>query len=380
MTLLGRSLLLVSILVQSIFLHAQAPAGYYTSANGLYGESLQEALHNIIDNHTSISYTAIWTAFATTDLKPSTNIIFDMYSDIPGGTPPYQYTYSSDQCSSTPGYEGACYNREHSFPQSWFGGSSPMYTDIHQVIPSDSYVNSRRSNYPYGEVSNPTWTSDNGSKVGPCVYPGYTGTAFEPIDAYKGDVARIYLYMAVRYYGEDATWTGSAMVDGAQPLPWALNLLLDWHEADPVDAKEVSRNNAVFAIQGNRNPFIDNPDYAADIWQQGLLDEPDNHASDFSSHTITLTWEDAIGETLPDGYIIKISALGFAEITNPVDGIDEANGTTIKKVFFGTQSCTFGGLSSGQTYYFKMFPFTGTGNHIDYKTDGSIQQISLQAN
>ncbi len=375
------------LLLAVLFMHGllsafgQAPAGYYSSAGSLTGTALQQALHDIIDDHTVKTYTYLWTAFGSTDVVNGTSTIIDRYSDVPNGTPPYTYTWSTDQCSTTPGFEGSCYNREHSFPKSWFGGEvSPMYTDLHHLIPSDSYVNTMRNNYPYGEVSVADWTSQNGSKRGTCTYPGYTGVAFEPIDAYKGDLARIYFYMAVRYYGEDGSWPGSAMVEGAQLRPWALNMLLEWHAADPVDAVEQARNNAVYAIQGNRNPFIDDPDYAAAIWQEGILPEPSNHASSLSASTITLNWTDATGETLPDGYLVNMSAVSFEDIAAPIDGTDELTNAVRQKVFYGAQTCTFGGLTPGQTYFFRLYPYTGTGNNIDYKTDGNPLQISLQAN
>ncbi len=243
---------------------AEIPAGYYDSAEGLSGEALQWALHSIIDNHDAVSYDYIWTAFFTTD-DIYGNKVWDMYSDVPGGTPPYLYTLGDDQGGSASG-EGAGYNREHSWPKSWFGDSSPMNTDLFHVVPSDIYVNNRRGNYPYAEVNNPTWTSLNGCRLGPSVTPGYSGTAFEPIDGYKGDFARNYFYMATRYKGEDGGWPGSAMADGADLEDWAVDMLLEWHENDPVSDKEIERNDAIYAIQENRNPFIDHPEYAVMIY------------------------------------------------------------------------------------------------------------------
>ncbi len=89
---------------------------------------------------------------------------------------------------------------------------------------------------------------------------------FEPINAYKGDFARSYFYMAVRYYGEDSAWPGSDMVTGSQPKAWALKMLMEWDLSDPVSQKETDRNNVVYSIQGNRNPFIDNTAYVNLIW------------------------------------------------------------------------------------------------------------------
>jgi hypothetical protein len=141
-----------------------------------------------------------------------------------------------------------------------------MVSDIFHVYPTDGYVNGHRSNYPYGEVSSPTWTSLNGSKLGPCVSPGYTGIVFEPIDEYKGDFARTYFYMTTRYYTEDGSWGTTDMTIKAEIKPWALIMLLDWHHQDTVSTKEINRNNAAYNIQDNRNPFIDRPEFADSIW------------------------------------------------------------------------------------------------------------------
>lgn len=244
---------------------AGIPDGYYDSAQGLAGESLQWALHNIIDNHTSISYNAIKTAFYTTDDRYGDKV-WDMYSDVPGGTPPYTYTLGDDFGGSANG-EGQGYNREHSWPKSWFNDNAPMNTDLFHIVPSDIYVNNRRSNYPFAEVGSTTWVSQNGSRLGSSVTPGYSGTAFEPIDGYKGDFARTYFYMATRYKGEDNGWAGSAMADGADLEDWAVDMLIEWHESDPVSTKEIERNDAVYAIQHNRNPFIDHPEYVQYVYE-----------------------------------------------------------------------------------------------------------------
>lgn len=256
------------------------PAGYYDTAAGLTGTQLQQALHDIIDNHTVSTYTDLWTHFQSTD-KRSDGKVWDMYSDIPSGTPVYSYIFVTNQCGNYDS-EGDCYNREHSFPKSWFGDNEtiPAYTDLFHLYPTDGYVNNRRGNYPYGTTSAATWTSTNGSRLGTCSYPGYTGTVFEPVNAYKGDFARTYFYMAVRYYGEDDLWPGSEMVTGSQLKPWALKMLMEWDQADPVSQKETDRNNAVYLIQGNRNPFIDNTSYVNLIWgSQNNIGDADAEAA-----------------------------------------------------------------------------------------------------
>ena len=254
------------LLVSSVF--SQIPSGYYDAANGKTGVALQAALHNIIKGHTVISYAGLWTAYYTTDDKPNGKV-WDMYSDVPDGTPngnpPYSYTFGTDQCGNY-SVEGDCYNREHSWPKSWFNDTPPMNSDLFHIYPTDGKVNGMRDNYPYGTVSSPSWTSLNGSKLGPCTWPGYTATVFEPINAYKGDLARGYFYMSTRYYTEDAGWAGSPATTGAQMKTWELQLMLHWSDADPVSQKETDRNNTVYGMQHNRNPFIDHPEYAYLIW------------------------------------------------------------------------------------------------------------------
>jgi endonuclease I len=260
-------LILFATLVSVSF--SQIPAGYYTPANGLTGTALQQALHDIIDNHTVVSYNSLWTWFKQTD-KKTNGKVWDMYSDIPGGTPPYEFTFVTNQCGSY-NSEADCYNREHSWPSSWFNDASPMVSDIFHLVPTDGYVNNRRSNYPFGEVGTATWTSLNGSKVGNCVSPGYSGVVFEPRDEYKGDFARAYFYMETRYYGESSGWPGSPMASGSQLLPWGQAAMILWHLQDPVSQKEINRNDSIYKnIQHNRNPFIDHPEYAGLIWPSSM--------------------------------------------------------------------------------------------------------------
>ena len=259
-----KTILLNILLFTSLMSFAQIPAGYYDNAIGDTGITMKIALHNIIKGHTVVSYSSLHQHYKVTDKKPNGKV-WDMYSDVPGGTPPYEFTFITDKCGSYQN-EGDCYNREHSFPQSWFSKASPMKSDLFHVYPTDGKVNGMRSSYPYGEVSNPTKTSLNGSKLGPNTTPGYSGTVFEPIDAYKGDFARTYFYMATRYYSEDGSWPGSVSTNGAEPKPWALNLLYQWHLQDTVSQKEIDRNNAVYGIQHNRNPFIDHPEWVDTIW------------------------------------------------------------------------------------------------------------------
>ena len=245
---------------------AQIPNGYYNQANDKTGDALKVALHDIIKGHTTVSYSNLWDAFWSTDNKGD-GVVWDMYSDVPGGTPPYTYQLGEGQCGEY-NSEGDCYNREHSWPQSWCNSQTTPSCDLHHIFPTDGWVNMKRGSNPFGEVQSASWTSRNGSKLGTCKLSlGYSGTVFEPIDAYKGDFARALMYVSVRYYGEDSNWGSSDMTNKSEILPWAIAMLMDWNEQDPVSQKEIDRNNAIYAdYQHNRNPFVDHPEYARMIW------------------------------------------------------------------------------------------------------------------
>ena len=256
---------------------------YYKDIDGKSGKSLFDAVHVVTKvGYSSLSYSGLWTAYKTTDLRDNGKI-WDMYSDC-------SWTAGSDQCG---GYsnECDCYNREHSIPKSWFGGSeSGPGCDIFQVVPTDGYVNNRRSNYAFGEVSSASYTYD-GAKLGSAknitITGGNTiagntgasvscsGTVFEPRDEYKGDFARGYFGTMIKWagdYQEFTTGNGSMIFSssystGAFGLTkYGVALLMKWHRQDPVSQKEIDRNNGIQQTQGNRNPFIDYPYLAEYIW------------------------------------------------------------------------------------------------------------------
>lgn len=246
---------------------------------------LKTDLTELIQDHQVIPYTDrtfdIWDSHFTTDLRQNDAgdklIIWDMYGDNPNGTDPYEYIAGEDKdFGEEIELEGLYYNREHSFPKSWWGGDTKtvQYSDIHYVIPADKVVNTIRLNFPYGETDNAITETANGSKMGISSIEEYTREVFEPIDEYKGDVARMHLYVATRYGVMAADWKnedsrGQRILSGEEHtffVEWYLNLLLKWHRQDPVSQKELDRNNAVFSIQKNRNPFIDHPEYADLIW------------------------------------------------------------------------------------------------------------------
>lgn len=267
--------LLFLVAFVSFLANAQAPSGYYNSANGLSGASLKTALSTIITNgHQDKGYNGLWTGYKTTDIDKNyenDGSILDIYSEKPAGTDPYKYIPGTNQCG-TYSVEGNCYNREHIVPQSLFNESSPMVSDIHFIRATDGKVNGMRSNYPFGKVGTATFTSKNGSKLGNSVSSGYSGTVFEPIDEFKGDVARMIFYFVTRYQSKLSTFSSGNML-GSSTFPglqtWELNVLLAWHNQDPVSQAEINRNNASYTFQGNRNPFIDHPNYVNLIWGSG---------------------------------------------------------------------------------------------------------------
>ena len=139
-------LLLLFVLLSSLTLFAQIPAGYYDGANGKTGAELKTALYNIIKGHTDKGYDGLYTVYTTSDNLPSGKV-WDMYSIKADGTASYWYSHTSgDRCGSYSG-EGDCYNREHTFCDSWLGKASPQRSDAHHVVPTDGYVNNRRSSF-----------------------------------------------------------------------------------------------------------------------------------------------------------------------------------------------------------------------------------------
>lgn len=264
------STIVLFIWLVSLSALAQGPNNsgtYYQKADGKSGAALKTALSAVINPHTARSYDALWDDFRTTDARPDGKV-WDMYSSISN------FTFGKDQAGSYKG-EGDVYNREHSFPKSWFGGKvKPMFTDLFHLYPTDGYVNNRHGNHPFGETNGEDYTSKGGfSKLGKCTYPGYSGTVFEPNDEYKGDFARTYFYMVTCYEDKLPSWYSNSeakpTLDGKKYpglSSWQLNMLMKWATNDPVSEKEINRNNAVYSIQHNRNPFIDYPGLEQYVW------------------------------------------------------------------------------------------------------------------
>lgn len=247
---------LSTLLVLATVLYAQPSETYYTSANGKAGNDLRLALMDIIDGHTVISYNNLEEYYPSIDARiDNPSRVWDIYSTC-------EFSFSDANCSQKNVCD--CWNKEHTVPQSWFSEASPMKSDLFHVLPTDARVNNFRGNLPYGEVSDHSepvcgdshalgWRSNN--------------VAFEPVDEFKGDIARIYFYMATRYADKCSSWSGGMFGSGNNGFVSSVAaMLLKWHRNDPVSEKETLRNDAVYKCQKNRNPFVDYPCLAEYIW------------------------------------------------------------------------------------------------------------------
>lgn len=267
----------LGLLLFTVLGFAQIPAGYYDTATGT-GTTLKTQLYNKIKGHTDQGYGGLYVTYQTSDVDnfyENDGTILDMYSEKPTAVDPYNFTTGSTQRCGNYSNEGDCYNREHIIPQSVFNEDAPMHNDAHFITPTDGKVNGVRSNYPHGVVGTATFTSLNGSKLGPALNSGYaagySGTVFEPIDEFKGDIARMYFYFATRYQNVITTWGNAYGMfasgnSGQVFTPTFMNILVQWHNQDPVSPREIARNNAIYLRQGNRNPYVDHPEYVAAIW------------------------------------------------------------------------------------------------------------------
>lgn len=346
---------LILIFLSQIIL-AQAPANYYDGTAGLTGAALKTKLSQIISNgHIDKGYGGLYTGYETTDRDnffEKDGTVLDMYSENPNGSDPYNYTPGQKQCGNYSN-EGDCYNREHIVPQSFFGSNAPMVSDINFIRPTDGKVNGMRSNYPFGMVSKPTFTSRNGSKVGNNTTSGYSATVFEPIDTFKGDIARMVFYFVTRYESRMADFsTGNMLANNTYPSlqDWELQVLLTWAAQDPVSPEEIARNNASYNFQGNRNPYIDHPEWVQAVWGTTSSDTqaptaPANLAvNSTTASTATLSWGAATDN------------IGVASYEIYVDGI-------LKTTVSGSvTSATVTGLVANTTYSFYIIAKDAAGN------------------
>ena len=326
-------LLSIAMLLGLIAAWAQGPnntGNYYENASGMKGQELKTALYKIIKTPNVTSYAGLWTAYQTTD-KRSDGFLRDWYSSTT------RYVIGGNNQGANYSREGDSYNREHSFPKSWFNGGSPMNSDVVHVVPSDGYVNNRRSNYPFGEVGTITYQSNNAySKLGKAKSDlGYSGTVFEPNDDVKGDFARIYFYMATCYEEQIANWSSDMLNNTKYPAytDWAIKMLLRWSKLDPVDDVEKARNEACYNIQKNRNPFVDYPGLEDYIWGD-LKDEVFVYDTYESSETPTVNTPqfNPGSRIFEDQISVSISCTDAdAVIYYTTDGSDPTNTSTRTK-------------------------------------------------
>lgn len=238
---------------------AAVPDGYYDSLEGLSSVKLKQAVKALAREHTVVEYGSdTWKVFANSDV----------YDD--DGYPVWWDMYSSTPVQVINGYDGL--NIEHCVPNSWWGKlKNDAYKDLFHLNPSDATANGQKSNYPPGKVADASTYNNGVLAVGTPVAGQGGGAAkvYEPADCYKGDFARAYFYIFTLYDG--MTWLPEYAwaYDPSSDLllkPWAYELLLEWAKADPVSQKEMDRNEEIYKVQGNRNPFIDNPELAEHIW------------------------------------------------------------------------------------------------------------------
>lgn len=311
---------------------AQPSATYYNAATGT-GYALKTQLKNIITaGYVDRAYSGLWITYQTSDRDvfigagyENDNSIYDMYSENPiGSTNECNFVYGTDEDQGNGGAtECEFYNREHIIPQSVFNQVSPQRNDAHFVTPTDKKVNNVRGNDPHGNVAVASYTSNNGSKFGTSAVPGFIGNVFEPNPAFKGDIARMYFYFATRYETAVAGYIYE-MFNGTSNqvfTPAFLNILLTWNAQDPVSQFEIRRNNAIFARQNNRNPFIDNNSYVTAIWGAPLatdnfdaLESVSIYPNPSSNNKITIETVTALTEI----DLISVNGQLIQQIKNPI--------------------------------------------------------------
>lgn len=360
---------------------------YYSGTEGLSGYALKTKLSEIISSKTiSWHYGDLTSYFGQTDLDvyydhdaSNTTFLLDIYSENPTGPDSYEYTV--DQVAGSASAEGIGWNREHMVPQSTFYSNYPMYSDLFFVIPTDARINQLRSNYPYGVVGSTIYyTFTNGSRIGNSAIPGssYTGRVYEPIDEFKGDIARALLYYAVRYERKLSSFNyfpGTTVANDTNPMDGTMErafdpnyyaMLRQWHLSDPVSQKEIDRNNTVFTIQKNRNPFIDHPEWVDLIWMDlgdtAIPATPSNlQITKSSAYFVDLSWSsststDVLGyRVYQDGVLVATVKNSFASISglNPSSSYNFTVKAYDKFYFESAQSNTVSAVTLSSDVYAK---------------------------
>jgi len=318
---------------------AQIPAGYYNSALGKKQAELKTALHLIIKNAKVPSYgsgsNSTWAAFAKMDVRPEDGTVWDMYSNN-------HVPFNGNSAASG-------MNIEHSFAKSWWGGGRQAAQDVQHLAPSNITANSSKGSWPMAVVDGKITYSNGCIKVGKSSSkPGMTLDAWEPADEYKGDFARMYMYMVTAYEDYASDWTANSvnqLDNNTYPVfeQWTIDLLLKWNRQDPVSQKEKTRTNEAYKIQGNRNPFIDYPQLAEYIWGNKMsvpfsvdgntdypyLSTPENNfVLDFGKVVLAKTVVMPVqiqGANLTGDLTVGVGGDNANEFTIPVTKISKAN-------------------------------------------------------
>ena len=314
-----KKLLLFFVLIISLSAYAQIPS-YYSDVNlNQTGTALKNALATkIISTHTTyISYTpGVWNALKQTDLDPTDNTkVVLMYgwndtdSDI---------TNDRTRGKDNHGSGSGVWNREHVYAKSLGNpnlGTSGVGADAHNLRPCDAQRNSSRSNRKFADGS-----GNSGATAQGHWYPG---------DEWKGDVARILMYMYL-HYGNQTLPSGVAVGTANSSDANMINLLLEWNAEDPVSELEKQRNPVLETVQGNRNPFIDNPAFATQIWggpqAQNLFGGSSSDtqaptapssltASNTTQTSINLAWSASTDNVAVTGYDVFNGATKISTVT-----------------------------------------------------------------
>lgn len=319
--------ILFFLVVLPYFYSAQIPTDYYKGTEGLKGFQLKTKLYDIIsDKNKNWNYNDLIKFYQYTDIDnyyEKDGSYLDIYTENPSGAEvSFSPTDSAKVFISSANAEGLGLNREHVVPQSTYESEYPMYSDLHYVLPADARINQLRNNFPYGISRNTYYSFTNGSKIGDNAdrTAEYTGRLYEPHEAFRGEIARYYLYFVVRYEKKLPTFrfftTSVArdvtVLDGTKERaldPWFLKQMLQWNRDYKVSQREIDRNNEVFKIQNNRNPFIDHPEWADLIWSETISTTPPSAVTNLSvskvgAYFISLKWDTIDGNETTLGYRI----------------------------------------------------------------------------
>ena len=322
---------------------------YYDGTDGLHGVELHEKLYDIVRNHTVVSYYSAWDHLRYVDEDPENSenvILFYM-----------QRSHSEeDTCGDGNDCTSESWNREHVWPKSHgdFGTtmSKVAGTDLHALRPVDNTVNSARSDKDFGEAE------DDHSECTEC---DASADAWEPSDVTKGDAARSVFYMDLRYNGfgdEPAlslvnSWTEPSEDEG---YLGKICTLYSWHYNDPVSDFEMERNNRVYEIQGNRNPFVDNADFVEGIWGE-VCDEWGNGAIEYTDDLSSF-------EIGPSDRTAMLTAPGGHDFSRPLPLVVSLHG--------------FSGNGWLNSYWMDLFQSTHENEHLLLWPNGTANSAGVR--